>query len=166
MGSGNIGATNVTRVFGWEAGFFTLVIDFFKGFLPVLLVQRLFPQYPPLEAWVAGSLVLGHCYSIFLKFRGGKGVATGLGTLSLVVPWAAALATVVYVAVILLTKVSAKGSLSGVAVALLYAVFAKISGPQRMLILLVCFVVVVRHHSNIRRMITNLLERKTRRSSI
>src|SRR4051812_37053636 len=84
-GSGNVGATNVARVAGKKLGLLTLIGDAAKGVLPVLLARRL-----DLDATVLGLVALaaflGHLYPIFLKFRGGKGVATALGALLALAP--------------------------------------------------------------------------------
>lgn len=78
-GSGNIGATNVTRVVGKKAGIVVLLLDALKGFFPVYFAKLIFlPKYVSLVALAA---VIGHCFSIFLKFKGGKGVATAIGVL-------------------------------------------------------------------------------------
>jgi len=86
-GSGNIGATNVARVHGWGLAGPVVALDMAKGLVPVLLARTLWPEaglwWPGLiaiTAWV------GHCFSIFLEFRGGKGVATGAGALLAIVP--------------------------------------------------------------------------------
>ena len=79
-GSGNIGFTNVLRLSGKKAGFLTLLGDFGKGFLVALVAQKVFPQ----ESWVlviSFAVILGHIFSIFLQFKGGKGVATALGVI-------------------------------------------------------------------------------------
>jgi glycerol-3-phosphate acyltransferase PlsY len=79
-GSGNIGFTNVLRVSGKKAGILTLVGDFGKGVAVALLAQRFFSQ----ESWVLAitlAVIIGHIFSIFLHFKGGKGVATALGTI-------------------------------------------------------------------------------------
>lgn len=78
-GSKNIGATNVTRVVGKKAGILVLILDLLKGFLPILYAKHIFE--PKHVAFLAVISVIGHCFSIFLKFKGGKGVATGIGVL-------------------------------------------------------------------------------------
>lgn len=78
-GSKNIGATNVTRVVGKKAGILVLILDLLKGFFPILYAKHIFE--PKLVALLAIISVMGHCFSIFLKFKGGKGVATGIGVL-------------------------------------------------------------------------------------
>jgi glycerol-3-phosphate acyltransferase PlsY len=78
-GSGNIGATNVTRVLGKKAGFLVLILDMLKGFLPVYIAKYIFDA--KLVSLLAIASVIGHCFSIYLKFKGGKGVATAFGVL-------------------------------------------------------------------------------------
>jgi glycerol-3-phosphate acyltransferase PlsY len=78
-GSGNIGATNVTRVLGKRAGLLVLILDMSKGFLPIYIAKSIFNI--KLVSLLAIASVIGHCFSIFLKFKGGKGVATAIGVL-------------------------------------------------------------------------------------
>jgi acyl phosphate:glycerol-3-phosphate acyltransferase len=89
-GSGNVGATNVFRVAGRSAGILAAAGDFLKSLLPVL-AARLVGSRPLWQALTAAAVIAGHCYSPFLKFRGGKGVASTI-TVSLVLCWPAALA--------------------------------------------------------------------------
>jgi glycerol-3-phosphate acyltransferase PlsY len=78
-GSGNIGATNVTRVLGKKAGLLVLILDMLKGFLPIYIAKSIFDV--KLVSLLAITSVIGHCFSIYLKFKGGKGVATAFGVL-------------------------------------------------------------------------------------
>jgi glycerol-3-phosphate acyltransferase PlsY len=78
-GSGNIGATNVTRVLGKRAGLLVLILDMLKGFLPIYIAKSIFDI--KLVSLLAIASVIGHCFSFFLKFKGGKGVATAIGVL-------------------------------------------------------------------------------------
>jgi glycerol-3-phosphate acyltransferase PlsY len=157
MGSGNIGATNVTRVFGWYAGFLTFTLDFVKGLVPLLLTRHFLPKDPWLTVVLGISLVLGHCYSIYLRFRGGKGVATSLGVLSVALPWAALAAFVTYFSLVILTRISAVGSLGGVLAVLLYCLFFHPSFPNGSLIIIVCLIIVLRHRSNIKRLVVGAI---------
>jgi glycerol-3-phosphate acyltransferase PlsY len=112
VGSGNIGATNVGRALGKGWAIFVLIVDAAKGYLPTLLATR---RVPPLAvAAVAMAAVLGHVFSIFLKGRGGKGVATSLGAALALAPAAAALSAAVYALVYLATRISSLGSLTSV----------------------------------------------------
>ncbi|MCP3101927.1 glycerol-3-phosphate 1-O-acyltransferase PlsY [Myxococcus sp. K15C18031901] len=116
-GSGNIGATNVTRVAGKKLGAVVLVLDALKGALPVVLALRLMPEQPVVHVSVGLAAVLGHVYPVWLKLQGGKGVATALGVLLVLVPLAALAAGVVYVAILAVWRVSSLGSLAAGATA-------------------------------------------------
>lgn len=81
QGSGNVGGTNVTRTVGAAAGVTTIIIDVLKGFLPIMAVYFLFPDDLILVAITASVVVLGHDYSIYLNFKGGKGISTSFGAI-------------------------------------------------------------------------------------
>lgn len=152
MGSGNIGATNVTRVFGWYAGVLVFLADFLKGYVPLWVTQKLIPDSPWCLTIVGAMVVLGHCYSLFLRFRGGKGVATSLGCLFMVAPWACVAASLVYIVSLALTRISAIGSLAGVVASFIYIGVSKPEPHVTVLILWVGLIIIVRHQSNIRRL--------------
>lgn len=99
QGSGNIGATNVKRTLGAKAGLVTLLLDACKG-LAVVLIAHTMALSLAAQAWIGVATVVGHCYSIWLRFRGGKGVATSLGVLIALQPiwalWAVVLFGLVY----------------------------------------------------------------------
>lgn len=80
FGSGNIGATNAFRVLGKKAGFFVFIVDFLKGFLPIFITRSFFLGHENF-LWVAAAPILGHIFTPFLGFKGGKGIATGAGVL-------------------------------------------------------------------------------------
>ncbi len=106
-GSGNLGATNVSRVIGKKFGFITLVIDAAKGFIPVFLAIKLFPVpviFLPLLPLIIIAPVVGHCYSIFIKFKGGKGVATALGVFLAVSPKAVLMAFLIFIIILFFTR--------------------------------------------------------------
>ncbi|MGQ0504917.1 MAG: glycerol-3-phosphate 1-O-acyltransferase PlsY [Myxococcaceae bacterium] len=122
-GSGNIGATNVARVAGKKIGLAVLVLDAAKGALPVWLATRLIPDAPMVHAAVGLAAFLGHVFPVWLKLRGGKGVATALGVFAVLLPLSAAAGLVTYAVLLLLFRVSSVGSLAGglVAVGLAFA---------------------------------------------
>lgn len=124
-GSGNIGATNVSRVAGKKVGVMVLVLDAGKGAVPVLLALELGPGAAPLHCAVGLAAFLGHVFPVWLKFKGGKGVATAAGVLAVLLPWSALAGLLVYAALLLAFRVSSVGSLAG-AVA---AVVAGFLGP-------------------------------------
>ena len=113
-GSGNIGATNVTRVLGTTAGAIVLVLDALKGVVPVWYALRASPD-PWTVIAAGGAAIAGHCFSPFLGFRGGKGVATSFGVFLMLAPDATLVAAAVFGVVLQLTKVPALGSLAGIA---------------------------------------------------
>lgn len=154
MGSGNIGATNVTRVFGWYAGLLVFVIDFFKGYLPLWAVQRYLVPSSSLSLAVGGiALILGHCFSPYLKFKGGKGVATSLGCLTYFIPQGAAVGLVVYGIALAITRISAVGSLSGMLAVWAYILWSGAEPVLTVFVFLISAIVIGRHHQNIRRLI-------------
>ena len=165
VGSGNIGATNVARAAGPQAAVLTLLLDALKGLLPTFYAGHLVLQegpfaappetLPVLAAVSAVAAVVGHCFPAWLKFRGGKGVATGLGV-ALPLCWQAALAGgLVWVVFYKLLRISSIGSLAGVVVALLVTA---LFGTTSALVGLSCVaaLIVGRHAGNVRR----LLERE------
>lgn len=94
-GSGNIGFANVKRILGWKAGLLTLAGDILKGIIPTTLGLLYFT---PLIAFLAGvAAILGHIFCLWLGFRGGKGVATGLGVATILSPLSAAIGASLYV---------------------------------------------------------------------
>jgi len=124
VGSGNVGATNVMRSVGRSAGLLAFALDFAKGAAASLLGQAVEPQ-SPLPALCAAMAVLGHMYPVWLRFRGGKGVATGAGAFLPLVP-AATLAALLTFAVVL--AASRYVSLASIAGTLALAVAAFLLG--------------------------------------
>jgi acyl phosphate:glycerol-3-phosphate acyltransferase len=167
-GSGNIGATNVTRVVGfWPAGFLTFLFDALKGTASVLLASSRFEgiwegwlEFPA-QHWQPGNLaliwtsgllaVLGHCYSPWLKFRGGKGVATAFGVIAVLSPWAATVGALSFLLTFLSTRVGSLSSLVGLLlVAVTHACLpASEAGPHLWSGALILFVILVRHERNL-----------------
>jgi acyl phosphate:glycerol-3-phosphate acyltransferase len=114
-GSGGTGATNVTRRAGKKAGIITLLLDAAKGLTAVLLARLFLSDDFGINWWVAASSVLavvGHCFPVWLGFRGGKGVATGVGVFLALSPLAVAIALLVFVFVVLLTRYVSLGSIT------------------------------------------------------
>ncbi len=152
-GSGNIGATNVSRVLGKKYGALVLLLDALKGVLPVLIVKLagLPEEYQVLSGLFA---VLGHCFSPFLKFRGGKGVATGLGAFIVISPKITLLAFFIFLTVFILTRyVSLSSITAALSYPLLYRFLEKPSELSFILVSLTALVMVGKHHSNIKRLL-------------
>jgi acyl-phosphate glycerol 3-phosphate acyltransferase len=163
-GSGNIGATNVGRVVGRRLGILVFVLDFLKGAGPVLAAKLLalasadfLPDTLPVAAAVA--TFLGHLFPVYLRFRGGKGVATGAGAVVVLTPVPAAFSLLVWVATLTLTRYVSLSSL--VASAALCAVHVALTphafASEHVVVTAFCCVatllVFVRHHENIRRLL-------------
>src|SRR5580704_3053247 len=114
-GSGNIGATNVARVAGPAAGILTLVLDAAKGATAVWVAGRFTDQSSTVMTLAAVSALIGHCFPIWLKFKGGKGVATALGVFLMLAPWAAVGALFVFIVVSVAWRYVSLGSVSAAA---------------------------------------------------
>jgi glycerol-3-phosphate acyltransferase PlsY len=111
VGSGNIGATNAVRAMGRRWGLLVFALDVAKAALPVALANMRFGD-PTWIAWIALAAILGHVFPIYLRFRGGKGVACALGVFLVLAPKAALVGLLVYLQTLWLTKISAVGSLT------------------------------------------------------
>lgn len=162
VGSGNIGATNVQRIFGWYAGALTFLLDFAKGSLPLLFIKNLYPETPWAITVLGITLVLGHCFSIFLGFKGGKGVATSLGCIFVTVPACAILFGLIYLVTLKLSRISAVGSFCGVLSSLFFVILKWPGAPYGFLILALCFIIVIRHQENFVRFRATWREKKTK----
>ena len=151
-GSGTIGATNVLRTLGRLPAIVTLLGDVLKGYVAVALAARFTQGDPVAVALATVAAVVGNCWSVFLGFRGGKGVATGLGALLRLVPWATLAALPVFVAVVATSRFVSLGSLLG---ALCVPLGAALLGYPRASVIAavaVALIVVGRHHANIARL--------------
>jgi glycerol-3-phosphate acyltransferase PlsY len=162
-GSGNIGATNVARSGGKGLGILTLLLDTFKGWLPVWVVLHL-PGMPVandrqlhvLAAAVALLAVLGHMFTVWLRFKGGKGVATGLGVFLALAPAAVLISVALFAVIFALTRYVSLGSIVAAASfpIILLIREGNIFGPWGMaLTTTVAVLVIVRHHQNIGRLV-------------
>jgi len=151
-GSGNIGATNLYRTVGRKVGILTLIGDCLKGLIPVLVVK--FSALPgEYAAWVGLAAFCGHVFSIFLRFRGGKGVATALGVFLALSPLAVVIALAVFAGLMVKWRYVSLGSISAAG---LMPVVVALQGGGRPLILvtlIISAVVIIKHHGNIRRLL-------------
>lgn len=174
-GSGNIGATNVARVIGWKWGSFVLLLDALKGFLPTFAVLRYCqgPDFSWHSTVAAGAAtILGHMYPVYLKLRGGKGVATGLGVVLAVMPQATLIA---FVAFLLLAAATRLIALASMTAAVVFGVTAMIQlgdsafdathWPLTVFSIAVPLLIIWRHRSNIARLVTGTEPRVTDKPS-
>jgi len=164
-GSGNIGATNVSRVAGfWPAGALTFLLDLFKGALPpALLLPTLYPvwtswipglrgEFEPTAAlsWMLGLLaVLGHCFTPWLRFKGGKGVATGFGVLIVLSPWAAGAGAAAFAATFWVKRLGSLASLIGLGIATATHVILHPLGAHLWPAIVLVLVILYRHTGNL-----------------
>lgn len=156
IGSGNIGATNVLRTGHKGLAAATLLLDAFKGLLAVLLAQALSPHNTALCLSVAGcAAVLGHCFPIWLGFRGGKGVATGIGVFWGMCWPVGLLCTLLWLAGVRLSKISSVGALLAfLAAPFLMVAFslAPIMSARPIAAALITLLILLRHYGNITRL--------------
>lgn len=154
VGSGNIGTTNVMRVIGKKEALLTLVLDILKGFVPVFIL-RLTPYGENLILLaVAGILaIIGHCFTPFLRFRGGKGVATSVGVLLAIMPLAGLITVILWAVTVKISRISSLGAL--VCFSLLPLTVYLLDYPEELLIFsgLITLIIYSRHISNIKRLL-------------
>jgi glycerol-3-phosphate acyltransferase PlsY len=158
VGSGNIGAANVSRNAGRFAGILTLLLDAAKGYLAVWLAAR----------WTNGNIrwmmvaailaVVGHMFTVWLNFQGGKGVATGLGVFLPICWQAVVAAAVLWLIVVVFWRYASLGSISAAAALpiLIYILYAPGHAPPEFVsfgTLLICVLVVAKHKSNVERLV-------------
>src|SRR5262245_15095402 len=152
-GSGNVGATNVARVVGKRHGIFTLVADIAKGFVPVVIALNL-GLTSTATALVGVAAFLGHLYPIFLRFRGGKGVATALGVYLGLAPWATVVLMPIFVLVILATRVVSLSSMIAAASAPIVFWLLTSSPMLTGTSVFIALMIVLRHRGNIQRLLS------------
>lgn len=153
-GSGNIGATNVGRLVGKPFGFAVFVFDFLKGFIPAALAVWLRGDVGWIAVMTGLATILGHMFSPFLRFRGGKGVATGAGTVAILLPVPTGLALLAFISTILagctmsLASIVAVITLAGAQLSLA----PELTNPASLFSLAVMILVIVRHRANLARL--------------
>lgn len=158
-GSGNVGATNTFRVLGKKAGILVLIIDLLKGFVPVFSISKIIPesQLKTILLLSAGTMtILGHIFPIWLKFKGGKGIATACGFLIALTPFQILIAISMFFIFLLLTKIVSFSSI--IAVSTLPFTFFLFHEYEKEPILFyylltITALLIVMHKSNIIRMI-------------
>ncbi|HEY3936397.1 MAG TPA: glycerol-3-phosphate 1-O-acyltransferase PlsY [Bryobacteraceae bacterium] len=153
MGSGNIGATNVHRTAGKKAGLIVLFLDILKGFLAVWIASLLTHGNVLALALAAAAAMLGHCYPLLLRFKGGKAVACFIGAFAFITPLPLLATTLVFVAVVALSKYISLGSILG---ALVFPLLVwLLQRPPRDILLASIFaaaLIIYRHQGNISRL--------------
>ncbi|NIO16353.1 MAG: glycerol-3-phosphate 1-O-acyltransferase PlsY [Deltaproteobacteria bacterium] len=154
VGSGNIGATNVARAAGKIGGALTLILDAAKGFVPLYLARRAFPEnYYAIVSLCAVAAFLGHVFPVYLRFKGGKGVAIAGGIIIFLSPIAALLLFTIFLFALFFTGYVSVGSLL---CALSFPVLMAFLGPTPLYIAIALFMAVMiffTHRENIRRLV-------------
>jgi glycerol-3-phosphate acyltransferase PlsY len=151
-GSGNIGATNVYRVAGRRLGIITLICDALKGVLPVATLLAIGGYSPAQLGLVAAAAFLGHCYPVYLGFKGGKGVATALGIFLVLSPLSVLGALLVFAGMLWKWRYVSLASIAAAAVVPLFILLAERSLPLFLATLFISGMVILRQRTNIERL--------------
>ena len=151
-GSGNIGATNVARTAGKRAGILTLIGDILKGLFPVLIIRWL-GLNEIVQASAAVMAILGHLFPVFLRFVGGKGVATGLGVFLGLAPIAILTALLGFVLAFVVFRIVSLASLVAAALTPCFIFFFAYPQPVLLAGLVIAGLIIIRHHENIGRLL-------------
>jgi glycerol-3-phosphate acyltransferase PlsY len=149
-GSGNVGTTNVFRVLGKRAGVAVLICDMLKGYIPAILAVWLFGPWPTI--FIAAAPVVGHIYSIFLKGRGGKGIATGAAVVLALVPLVFGIILLVWILLLLTTRYVSVASLAASFLVPVLTIAFSEPLPYEIAAVLVAVVVWWAHRGNIQRL--------------
>lgn len=157
-GSGNIGATNVARVVGPLAGILTLLLDIAKGAGAVLVAERLSNSSATWMTIAAFAALVGHCFPLWLKFKGGKGVATAAGVFAVLSPLACVGAILLFLLVVIFWRYVSLGSISAAAAMplLIYFLWAPRHAPPLAVIfgaLAAAVLIIFKHRGNLRRLL-------------
>ena len=163
-GSRNIGATNTLRVLGKKLGAIALLCDVFKGFLPVYLATKgslyTAPALESILPLLCGvTAILGHSFSLFLRFKGGKGVATSAGVFLALAPAPTLAGLYAFATVLIATQMVSAGSIAAAAVMATAVLLLPFSLPVRIMTLAVALLVIYKHRSNIQRILQGVESR-------
>jgi glycerol-3-phosphate acyltransferase PlsY len=157
VGSGNIGGANVWRACGFGPFVVAVALDILKGYLPTLLGLRLFAGNPAMVLLVGIATILGHTFPIFLRFKGGKAVATSSGVLLALAPLLAALGVIAWALAFGITRISSVGSLTAAAVEIVAGTAFYLTGrlplAYALFIWLAAAFVIYLHRGNIQRLL-------------
>lgn len=175
-GSGNAGATNVIRVMGWKLGVLVMLVDAGKGVMATLYIARIAAGHldAPLSLLqiIAGTCaVIGHIFTVFAGFRGGKGVATGAGMIYSLYPIPALVCTCIFAAVVLATRYVSLGSIAAAVslpvVLFIFKLFSllQIDTPLFFFALVIVLLILFAHRGNIKRLLSGRENRIGRKKS-
>lgn len=166
VGSGNIGATNVARAGGRTLGVVVVFLDAAKAIVPILVARRLLGSEPGAQGWTVGVAIaafVGHLFPVWLRFRGGKGVATAFGIFLVLEPWGALAGAATWGIVYGVTRISSVASLAGTAVCAATAfALGGAASPVSWAGVALALLIVLRHGDNLRRLLSGEEKRKMR----
>ncbi len=155
IGSGNTGATNALRALGWRIALSVAVLDILKGMIPVLVARGLdTPTWA--VALMSVAATVGHCWSPYMKFRGGKGMATGGGAAIALLPWLLTMIPLMIIIVLITRYVSLASltvTLTGTTIAFIFAATTDFSWLWATAVLAISGIVIAKHYGNIIRLL-------------
>jgi acyl phosphate:glycerol-3-phosphate acyltransferase len=151
-GSGNVGASNVLRTTGVRAAVLAMALDGVKGTLAVLMAHLL-SAGPVATVVAAFASVVGHVYPVWLRFRGGKGVATAAGAFAVLAPEALGIASVVFVITVIVTRFISVGSIAGALTLVIVAAVSDVPGGVAIGATASTIVIIYRHRGNLARLV-------------
>lgn len=156
-GSGNVGATNALRVLGWKIGITALILDMAKGFAAVTLTNLIVPESNLLLLLSGLLVILGHIFTIFLRFKGGKGVATSAGVFAALIPLSFVIALCSFLIITLVSRYVSLGSIvAAIILIVTQSFFTFRDGMQNpellVMVIIVSVFIIVKHRANIKRL--------------
>lgn len=152
-GSGNIGTTNVLRVIGKKEALATLLLDISKGFIPVMLLRLFYEESNLLLLGFTGiAAILGHCFTPFLKFKGGKGVATSVGVILAFSPLAGLTTVIIWLSTFAVFRISSLSALVAFGVLPLVTMILRYPDEVTVFAFIITAIIYLRHLSNIKRL--------------
>ncbi len=152
IGSGNIGATNVSRKLGLIGGFITFLLDSFKGYLAVWILMMI-TFYPSLIGLSGLLAVLGHMFTPFLSFKGGKGISTSFGVFFKIAPIPALISLLIFIIVLIIFRYVSLSSLISSALFPPVSYFLNVNEWFLIYSVCICILIIVKHKENIKRLI-------------
>ena len=154
IGSGNVGATNVLRTGNKYLAFIVLALDIIKGFLPLIILQFYFEDLNMLNKIILGHFVIiGHIFPVWLKFKGGKGVATYIGFLFSINPYIGLSFLILWMVIAFSTKYSSLGSLTSILIAPIYFIFINFNLYIGIFFIYLSLIIYLKHTENIKRLL-------------
>ena len=156
LGSKNIGATNVARVLGKKFGFITLILDGAKGAIMIICARHFFVDMQSLNSFLAliGAIaIIGHIFPIYLNFKGGKGVATGMAVLLAINPSVGLIFLISWIIIFVFTKISAIASLFSIIITVGFTFYSSANTEEILLAIFLALLIFIRHRDNIDRIL-------------